>query len=180
MKKRVLVASNRGPVSYHFGADGAVTSQRGGGGLVAGVGAGLAAMAPEADVTWICAALSDADRAAARQLAAGPGERLEAGDVPVRMLDIPPGIFDRAYNNVANSILWFVQHLLFDTPNQPGFGPEFRRDWDAYLAYNEAFAEAMADEAGTGPGTAAELRALIQDYHLSLAPRLLRDKLGAG
>ncbi len=110
----------------------------------------------------------------------GPGERLEAGDVPVRMLDIPPGIFDRAYNNVANSVLWFVQHLLFDTPNQPGFGPEFRRDWDAYLAYNEAFAEAMADEAGTGLGTAAELRALIQDYHLSLAPRLLRDKLGAG
>ena len=147
MKKRVLVASNRGPVSYQFGADGAVTGRRGGGGLVAGVGAGLAAMAPEADVTWICAALSDADRAAARQLAARPAEPAEPGDVPVRMLDIPPETFERAYNNVANSVLWFVQHLLFDTPNQPRFGREFRRDWDAYLAYNEAFADAMADEA---------------------------------
>ena len=58
------------------------------------------------------------------------------------MLDIPPDIFDRAYNNVANSILWFLQHLLFDTPNQPRFGHEFRRDWAAYLAYNEAFADA--------------------------------------
>jgi trehalose 6-phosphate synthase len=113
----------------------------------------------------------------ARQLAASPGKPLEPGDVPVRMLDIPAETFDRAYNNVANSVLWFVQHLLFDTPNQPRFGREFRRDWAAYLAYNEAFADAMADEAqgdGTAPG---ELRALIQDYHLSLAPRLLRDRL---
>jgi trehalose 6-phosphate synthase len=175
MKKRVLVASNRGPVSYQFGADGSLTSQRGGGGLVAGVTAGLAAMTPEAEVSWICAALSDADRAAARQWPAGAEE---PGAVPVRMLDIPPEVFDRAYNNVANSILWFVQHLLFDTPNQPRFGREFRRDWAAYVAYNEAFADAMADEAARGSAPSAGVRALIQDYHLSLAPRLLRDKLG--
>jgi trehalose 6-phosphate synthase len=179
MKRRVLVASNRGPVSYQFGADGAVTGRRGGGGLVAGVSAGLAAMAPEADVTWICAALSDADRAAARQLAARPAEAPEPGDVPVRMLDIPPETFERAYNNVANSVLWFVQHLLFDTPNQPRFGREFHRDWAAYLAYNEAFADAMADEAKWTEAPPAQLRALIQDYHLSLVPRLLRDRLGA-
>ena len=132
-------------------------------------------MTPEAEVAWICAALSDADRAGARQ---PPARGEEPGGVPVRILDIPPDTFDRAYNNVANSILWFVQHLLFDTPNQPRFGREFRQDWAAYLAYNEAFAAAMADEAGGAP--AAGVRALIQDYHLSLAPRLLRDKLGGG
>ena len=176
MEKRVLVASNRGPVSYQFAADGTLTSRRGGGGLVAGMTAGLAAMTPEAEVSWICAALSDADRAAARQWPAGAAER---GAVPVRMLDIPPEVFDRAYNNVANSILWFVHHLLFDTPNQPQFGREFRRDWAAYVAYNEAFADAMADEAARGGAPPAGVRTLIQDYHLSLAPRLLRDKLGA-
>jgi trehalose 6-phosphate synthase len=175
MKKRVLVASNRGPVSYEFGPDGMLTGRRGGGGLVAGVAEGLAALTPEAEVSWICAALSDADRAAAHRRAA---DREEPGDVPVRMLDIPPETFDRAYNNVANSVLWFVQHQLFDTPNQPRFGREFRRDWAAYLAYNEAFADAMADEAAEGSASSAGVRALIQDYHLSLAPRLLRDKLG--
>jgi len=175
MKKRVLVASNRGPVSYEFGADGMLISRRGGGGLVAGVTSGLAAMAPEAEVSWICAALSDADRAAARQRLADPGE---PGAVPVRMLDIPPDIFDRAYNNVANSVLWFIQHLLFDTPNQPRFGRDFRRDWAAYLAYNEAFADAMADEAAAGSAPSGGVRALVQDYHLSLVPRLLRDRLG--
>jgi trehalose 6-phosphate synthase len=177
MKKRVLVASNRGPVSYQFGPDGTLTGRRGGGGLVAGVAEGLAAMASEAEVAWICAALSDADRAAARLW---PGDTLGPGDVPVRMLDIPPDTFNRAYNNVANSILWFVHHMLFDTPNQPRFGGEFRRDWGAYQAYNEAFAAAMADEATAGSAPAAGVRALIQDYHLSLAPRLLRDKLGGG
>jgi len=174
MKRRVLVASNRGPVSYHFGADGTLTSRRGGGGLIAGVAEGLAAITPEAEVSWICAALSDADRAVAHRRAVC---REEPGDVPVRMLDIPPEVFDRAYNNVANSILWFIQHLLFDTPNQPQFDREFRRDWAAYLAYNEAFADAMADEAAPIVPSAS-VRALIQDYHLSLAPRLLRDKLG--
>ena len=111
-----------------------------------------------------------------RQLAARPAEPSQPGDVPVRMLDIPPETFERAYNNVANSVLWFVQHLLFDTPNEPRFGREFHRDWDAYLAYNEAFADAMADEAKWDEAPPAQLRALIQDYHLSLVPRLLRRK----
>ena len=86
------------------------------------------------------------------------------------MLDIPADMFDAAYNGIANSVLWFVHHLLFDTPNQPRFGVEFRRDWAAYVAYNEAFAGALADEYATGT------RVLIQDYHLALAPRLLRDR----
>jgi len=169
----VLVASNRGPISFQFAADGSLTGQRGGGGMIAGVTSGLAAVAPQADVTWICAALSDADRAVARQPDTGTGD---PGGVPVRMLDIPPDIFDRAYNNVANSTLWFVHHLLFDTTNQPQFGLAFAPDWESYLAYNEAFADALAEEAGPGR-SAGGVRMLVQDYHLSLVPRMLRERL---
>ena len=137
MNQRVLVASNRGPVSYQFGADGSLTGSRGGGGMIAGVTDGLAALGPEASATWICAALSDADRAVARARDAGPRN---SEPIAVRMLDIAPDIFDRAYNRVANSTLWFLLHQLFDTPGQPRFDREFRRDWEAYLAYNAAFA----------------------------------------
>ena len=110
------------------------------------------------------------------------------------MLDIPPDIFDRAYNHVANSALWFVHHLLLDTPNQPQFGHEFRRDWESYLVYNEAFAGALtrggpvpespvpeSPVPGSWAGAPAVRRPpriLIQDYHLCLAPRMLRDRLG--
>ena len=148
MKQRVLVASNRGPITYQFGADGSLTGQRGGGGMIAGVTAGLAALGPEASVTWICAALSDADRAVARSRAGGA---VDEDGIPVRMLDIAPGIFDRAYNNVANSALWFLLHQIFDTPNQPLFGREFRRDWESYLAYN-AGVRRRPGPGGPGPG----------------------------
>jgi trehalose 6-phosphate synthase len=179
MTQRVLVASNRGPVSYQFGEDGSLTGKRGGGGMIAGVTSGLESVAAEAEVTWICAALSDADRAAARR----PDRGEDQSGLPVRMLDIAPEVFYRAYNNVANSTLWFLHHLLFDLPNQPQFGPEFQRDWAAYQAYNETFADALAAEArrrphgGTSGGTSGA-RVLIQDYHLSLAPGLLRERLG--
>ena len=135
--------------------------------MVSGLMSGLAAVAADGGVLWLCAALTDADREAARR-----GERADGGpgEAPVRMLDIPADMFDAAYNGIANSILWFVHHLLFDTPNQPLFDVEFRRDWAAYVAYNETFAGALADEYAAGT------RVLIQDYHLALAPRLLRDR----
>ncbi len=174
----MLVASNRGPVSYQFGADGTLSGRRGGGGLIAGMTSGLAAVAGQAEVTWICAALSDGDRVAARGGQAAFLDAGENGGVRVLMLDIPPETFDRAYNKVANSILWFTHHLLFDTPIQPQFGREFRLDWESYLAYNEAFADALAHEAAASCHDRTQV--LVQDYHLSLAPRLLREKLGAG
>jgi trehalose 6-phosphate synthase len=166
----LIVASNRGPVSYSHAADGSLSAKRGGGGMVSGLTSGLGAVAADGGALWLCAALSEADREAARWAERAPAE---PGEVPVRMLDIPPGVFDAAYNGVANSVLWFVHHLLFDTPVQPRFDARFRSDWGAYVAYNEAFATALAQECA--PGT----RVLIQDYHLSLAPRLLRDRYPA-
>jgi trehalose 6-phosphate synthase len=162
----VLVASNRGPVSFSFAADGSLAARRGGGGLVSGLTPGLAAVAADGGVLWLCAALSDADRVAARL-----GERAHGapGEAPVRMLDIPQDTFAAAYNGIANSVLWFVHHLLFDTPVKPRFDAAFRRDWSAYVAYNQAFADALAEESVTGT------RVLVQDYHLALAPRMLRD-----
>jgi trehalose 6-phosphate synthase len=147
--------------------------------MIAGVASGLAALGPQDTATWICAALSDADRAVARQPDSGAADQ---SGVSVRMLDIAPEVFDRAYNNVANSTLWFTHHMLFDTPNHPQFGLEFRRDWESYLAYNEAFADALAHEVlADARQRPARDRVLVQDYHLSLAPRLLRERLaGAG
>jgi trehalose 6-phosphate synthase len=163
----LIVASNRGPVSYSRAEDGSLSANRGGGGMVSGLTSGLAAVAADGGALWLCAALSAADREVASQPERAPSG---PGEVPVRMLDIPADVFDAAYNRVSNSVLWFVHHLLFDPPNQPRFDMEFRADWAGYVAYNEAFAAALAQECA--PGT----RVLIQDYHLSLAPRLLRDR----
>jgi trehalose 6-phosphate synthase len=173
---RVLIASNRGPVSFAVGDDGSLVARRGAGGLVSG----LSSVKDHADVLWVCAALSDADRAAARSAPDGCLDAdLTPGKSVVQMLDIPAATFQRAYNSVANSTLWFVHHMLFDTPNQPSFGLAFRREWESFRAYNAAFAEALAEGAGPasgGPASAGQTRAMVQDYHLPLVPRMLAEQ----
>ncbi|MDQ0991568.1 trehalose-6-phosphate synthase [Streptomyces sp. V3I7] len=151
----VLVASNRGPVSYTLEEDGSLRARRGGGGLVSG----LSTIGPDADALWVCAALSEGDREAVRRGVSEPG---------VRMLDIDAAVYDDAYNGIANSVLWFVHHMLYQTPLEPVFDAEFRRQWASYEAYNRAFAEALAEEAAEGAAV------LVQDYHLALVPRMLR------
>ncbi|KES07526.1 alpha,alpha-trehalose-phosphate synthase [Streptomyces toyocaensis] len=152
----MLVASNRGPVSYEVGEDGSLRARRGGGGLVSG----LSAIGPEAGALWVCSALSDGDREAVRR---------GAGEDGVRMLDIPADVHADAYNGIANSVLWFVHHMLYQTPLEPVFDAEFRRRWASYETYNRAFAEALAEEAAQGAAV------LVQDYHLTLVPGMLRE-----
>jgi trehalose 6-phosphate synthase len=153
---QVLVASNRGPVSYTVREDGSLQPKRGGGGLVSG----LSAIGPDAGALWVCSALSDGDREAVRRGVGEPG---------VRMLDIPADVHADAYNGIANSVLWFVHHLLYQTPLEPVFDTEFRRQWASYETYNRAFAEALAEEAAEGAAV------LVQDYHLCLVPGMLRE-----
>jgi trehalose 6-phosphate synthase len=168
-KAAILVASNRGPVAFTLAEDGELTAKRGGGGLVSGLSSVAADGA--AGQVWVCAALSEGDRAAVRR---SPGGRLDRAGLmdsrtPVRMLDIEAGTLHRAYNAVANSTLWFVHHMLYATPVNPIFGVRFEREWESYAAYNQAFAEALAEEAGP------QARVLVQDYHLTLVPKLLRE-----
>ncbi|MBT2439664.1 trehalose-6-phosphate synthase [Streptomyces sp. ISL-36] len=153
----VLVASNRGPLSYTLADDGTLGARRGGGGLVSGLSAALAEQ-PEA--LWVCAALSAGDREAVRRGVSEPG---------VRMLALDPAVYDDAYNGIANSVLWFLHHHLYDVPREPVFDAEFRRRWESYRSYNRAFAEALAEQAAEG----AEV--LVQDYHLALVPGQLRE-----
>lgn len=109
---------------------------------------------------WVCAALGDGDREAVRRGVGEPG---------VRMLDIDADVHADAYNGIANSVLWFVHHLLYQTPVEPVFDAEFRRQWASFETYNRAFAQALAEEAGEGAAV------LVQDYHLVLVPGMLRE-----
>ncbi|MER5753030.1 trehalose-6-phosphate synthase [Streptomyces sp. NPDC002088] len=152
----VLVASNRGPVSYEVREDGSLHARRGGGGLVSG----LSAIGPDAGALWVCSALSEGDREAVRR---------GVGEAGVRMLDIPADVHADAYNGIANSVLWFIHHMLYQTPLEPVFDAEFRRQWASYETYNRAFAEALAEQASEGAAV------LVQDYHLCLVPGLLRE-----
>ncbi|MGW8764193.1 alpha,alpha-trehalose-phosphate synthase (UDP-forming) [Streptomyces sp. NPDC055815] len=151
----VLVASNRGPVSYALGEDGSLDARKGGGGLASAL-----STIDSQESLWVCAALGAGDREAVRRGTGEPG---------VRMLDIDPAVYADAYNGIANSVLWFLHHHLYDIPREPVFDAGFRRRWESYRSYNRAFAEALAAEA------AERAAVLVQDYHLALVPGQLRD-----
>ena len=171
----LLVASNRGPLTVVAAEDagsGDDEVRRGGGGLVSGMQAALSATP---DAVWVCAALNDRERALARQAPEGRISELPQvadalhGDFEVSMLAIDAQTFRNAYNGVANSTLWFVLHQLYDLPTQPIFDAGWRRQWASYVRYNEAFARALAQQA------APNATVMVQDYHLFLVPKMLRD-----
>jgi trehalose 6-phosphate synthase len=155
----VIVVSHRGP--YTFGRDdtGDLTPQRGAGGVVSALSPLLAA---KTDVTWIAAAMSDEDCAAE---AAGLTRDLDVG---VRLIDLDREQHRMHYDVVANGVLWFLHHGMFDHSRRPRFDLRFRDAWDAFVAVNQRFTDAVVETAGVGDVV------LVQDYQLTMTAGQLR------
>jgi trehalose 6-phosphate synthase len=152
----LVVASNRGPLSFAFDDGGRLVPRRGSGGLVNTLGAAVAGT----DALWVSAAITDADRAAANDVVEAEGFRSLS-------LVIDPATYRRYYDVIANGVLWFLHHNLYDVPRRPRFDRHVREAWDAYREVNESFAQALAEHTADG----ATL--LVHDYHLALVGTLL-------
>lgn len=154
--------SNRGPVAFHFDDAGEPVAGRAGGGLAATLGAGVRGD----DVVWVAATVGEADRAAAK-LADADGE-LAVDGFRLRLVDIGAEAFDAAYNVVANETLWFWHHHMFDAAHRPKLDASFRAAWESFRTLNQSLADAAARTA------APDATVLVHDYHLPLAPAMLR------
>jgi trehalose 6-phosphate synthase len=170
-RRKLLVVSNRAPVSYVREAGGGRSAKRGGGGVVTALGGLLA----HHDVTWVASAMGEEDRAVAAELGGGGSFLEETADgAPFRLRLVPHGAaaYDRFYNVFANPTLWFLHHYLWDLRSAPDFDPDLYEAWsDGYVPVNEAFAAATLEELEREPDAAV----LFQDYHLYLAPGLVRE-----
>ena len=168
-RRKLLVVFNRAPVAYAREADGNRVAKRGSGGVVTALG-GLIA---QHDVTWVASAMTDEDRAvAAEQHGSFVEETAEGAEYRLRLVPHEPAVYDRFYNQLANPILWFLQHYLWGLGAAPDFGPESHEAWSAgYVPVNEALAAAALEELDREP----EAAVLFHDYHLYLAPRLVRE-----
>jgi trehalose 6-phosphate synthase len=161
----LVVVSNRGPVTHKRSADGSLVGVRGHGGLVAA----LAPLAERHDVAWVASAMGEADREVAE---AGPRDVLTASGAPLRLHLVAhaPEAYRLFYTVVANPVLWFVQHGLWALKHDPH--AELTTPWErGYVAVNRALAEAAVTELDRSPGAPL----LVQDYHLYLAPALVRS-----
>lgn len=161
----VVLASNRGPVSFVKNDGGTFDTKRGAGGLSGALDPVARRLGDGA--VWIAAAASDTDREA---LHAGAADdiRTQLG-YPLYLLDIEPSMYARYYDVVSNRMLWFANHCLWDELGVTGFGEEELSAWsNAYQPVNERFAAAVAEVAEP------DGYVLFQDYHLSTAPRFLK------
>jgi trehalose 6-phosphate synthase len=168
-RRKLLVVANRAPVVYERGSDGNRDGRRGGGGLVTALGGLLA----HHDVTWIASAMSDEDRAIAAEHQGSFAETARDGSgYRLRFVAHAPEAYDAYYNVVANPTLWFLQHYLWGLGAAPTFDASLHRAWEeGYVAVNEAFAGATLEELAREP----EAAVLFHDYHLYLAPRIVRE-----
>jgi trehalose 6-phosphate synthase len=155
----LVVASNRGPFSLVASPDGSLTPRPGGGGLAPSLVAALAGI----PATWVAAALSDADRQGA---ASGTIDSGHPG-LSLRLVAPDHDVLAAAYDVVANAVLWFVYHGLFDASRRPIFDGEWLRAWEGFRVYNRAFADSVAEVA------APDAVVLVNDYHLPLVGAML-------
>jgi trehalose 6-phosphate synthase len=169
-RRKLIVVSNRGPVSFGRGPDGDRVARRGGGGLATA----LRSLVSHHDITWIASAMTDDDRAVAAESGHDAVDETARDGSPyrLRLVTHDREAYRRFYNVVANPTLWFLQHMLWDLA-RADVGDGLREAWEGgYEPVNRAFADAVAEELERDPGQAV----FFHDYHLYLAPRLVRER----
>jgi trehalose 6-phosphate synthase len=170
-RRKLIVVSNRGPVTFARTDGGERVARRGGGGLVTA----LRSLVSHHDVTWVASAMSDEDReVAAEAHGSAVDERASDGSpFRLRLVAHDETAYDWFYNVVANPMLWFLQHYLWELAYTPSIDIALQNAWDeGYARVNEGFAEAVLEELEAEP----EAAVFFHDYHLYLAPRLVREE----
>jgi trehalose-6-phosphate synthase len=157
----VIVVSNRQPYIHNRLDDGTMQIQRPASGLVSA----LEPVTRACGGTWIAHGSGSGDRDAVDghdRVMVPPSNPSYA----LRRIWLSDEEQDGYYYGFANEGLWPLCHIAF-------VRPVFREaDWRMYREVNEKFAEAVVAEAKR-----PDPIVLIQDYHLALAPRMIRERL---
>jgi trehalose 6-phosphate synthase len=161
--RRVIVASNRGPYSLVEDESG-LHFQRGSGGLVTA----LTGLTRQIDLTWISVAQTSEDS----QWREGDIS-LDEDSCLLHIIFLTPdkSAYENYYNVIANPLLWFLQHSMWDVPRAPIID---RSTWDAwengYKNVNFLFAEEIIRQVRE---TSTSTLVMLQDYHLYLVAKYL-------
>jgi trehalose 6-phosphate synthase len=179
-KQRLVVVSNRGPLTFKHGREGDWRAQRGSGGLVTA----LAEVGRLAPVTWVSGAMDAADRDAAailrrrdgparRELVEAIEQQLPGQDLRLDIRDLPHDAWQAHYATVANPFLWFTQHQLYQLHYEPAVDESLIAAWQTgYRVVNEQLGQAAVEAAGRTKRPVV----LLQDYHLYLAAEAIRAR----
>jgi len=168
--RNLIIASNRGPITWQKDENGNLQGQRGSGGLVTA----LLGLTQHVNACWIASAMTEADRAWGEGPVAYEDNRTE---IRVKFVVPDEQAYDGYYNVIANPLLWFLQHIMWDNVRAPTIDASTWRAWnDGYVEVNRQFAEAIAAEIRKSKKPTV---VMLQDYHLYIAPRQIRKLVAA-
>lgn len=165
VNRSLVLVSNRGPVTLRRNEHGDVEYQRGSGGLVTA----LAGVIQHAEACWIACARTQEDAELDKGLIPlGDGEQ----KVWIKFLNPSSESYHSYYRVIANPLLWFLQHSMWNIFREPTIDREVWDHWEnGYVAINEMFANAISQEISAAPKPAL---VMLQDYHLYLTAGMIR------
>ncbi len=170
-RRRLILASNRGPVEYHLADNGRLQGRRGSGGVVTA----LSGLGKYVEVEWVASAMGEGDRQAVQK---APGGRLKVTladeSLFLRFVVSPRNVYHKYYSIVCNPVIWFLQHYMWNTPRAPNIDRVVYDAWEnGYVPVNQAFARAVVEAAGYDQSPPI---VLLNDYHLYLAGDFIRQQ----
>jgi len=170
--RRLILASNRGPIEYHLSQDGQLQARRGSGGMVTA----LSGLSKYIEIDWIASAMGEGDRRAAREAQEGSFKVAPAGEeLYLHFIISPRNTYHKFYGIFCNPLLWFLQHYMWSSSRTPNIDRVVYDAWEnGYVLVNKAFAQAVIDEVRR-----SELPPIVMlhDYHLYLASAYIREQL---
>ncbi|MEO6417999.1 MAG: trehalose-6-phosphate synthase, partial [Polyangiaceae bacterium] len=157
--RKIVVVSNREPIIHDRGPEGDLRVLH----PASGMTTALIPILEACGGTWVAHGSGAADFDVTD---AHDGLQWDEGDgaYQIRRVRLTSEVERGYYYGFSNEGIWPLCHNAYTAPM-------FRHgDWDMYCEANRAFANAVLDEVGDEPAAI-----FIQDYHLALLPRMLRD-----
>ncbi len=157
-QRHFIVVSNREPYIHRLDGEEVVCERP-----ISGLVTALEPVMRACGATWVAHGSGNADRDVVDEhdhIRVPPGH----AEYTLRRVWLSKADEDGYYYGFANEALWPLCHVVYQRPT---FMTE---DWEAYARVNQQFADAVLDEAGNQNAIV-----LIQDYHLALLPRFLRQ-----
>jgi len=170
--KRLIVATNRGPVEYYVTKNENLKTRRGSGGVITA----LIDTGSQMEMSWVAMAMTEGDRLAVKdaQQQGRLASPAHGHKLHLRYVVIPKAAYRKHYEIISNQMLWFLQHYLYDPT---GFSITPRKIQDAwengYRLANQAIAEAVCAEIES---ETTRPIVMLHDYHLYLAPQMIRQR----
>jgi len=170
--RRLILASNRGPIEYYLTKNKRLRSRRGSGGVVTA----LSSLAKYVELDWIASAMGGGDRQAARRAQGKRSKVSLAGEnLYLHFIASPRNTYHQFYGVICNPLLWFLQHYMWSSSRTPNIDYTVHAAWyNGYVPINQAFAQAIIDEAARSEPSPI---VILNDYHLYLVSAYIRERM---